>query len=196
MDHSWIYRNMLQSSSLIKFSDIRTELGVPSQAPFLLGAAIVGEYVALSCSVSRPDLINPGHTSEWYLYDHSEICAGACPTVNGVGASIEPCIGGTIDDHMGASVSLDGNVNIDTVFTVNVLYTSLGASCSGATNTISLSVTVSAGNSYGNLDACSSGAYFPSGANICSYCISACDNPNVSIGAVAGCGGEILCSPP
>ena len=72
---------MLQSSGLIKFSDIRTELGVASQAPFLLGAAISGEYAAIACSDPRPDLINPGSTSEWYSYDHSEICAGGCPTV-------------------------------------------------------------------------------------------------------------------
>ena len=185
---------MLQSSSLIKFSDIRTELGVASQAPFLLGAAIAGEYAPLTCSVPRPDLINPGHTSEWYSYDHSEICAGGCPTVTGASASMEPCTGGTINDYMGATVSLDDIVEIDSNFTVDVSYTSLGASCSGSTSTISLSVTVLAGSSWGSLSACS-GGYFPSGAEICSVCISSWDNPNVSIGAEVGCGGEALCSP-
>ena len=65
---------MLQSSGVIKFSDIRAELGVGAQAPFQIGEATGGEYVALSCSDPSPDLINPAKLSEWYSYDHSASC--------------------------------------------------------------------------------------------------------------------------
>lgn len=65
---------MLQSSGVIKFSDIRAELGVGAQAPFQIGEATAGEYVALSCSDPSPDLINPAKLSEWYSYDHSASC--------------------------------------------------------------------------------------------------------------------------
>lgn len=184
---------MLQSSGLIKFSEIRSELGIGGQAPFLIGSAIAGEYVALSCSVPRPDLINPGKSSEWYSYDHSASCAGECVTATGAFASMEPCIGGTTDDYMGVSVSLDGNVDVDTQFAIDVTYTSIGASCSGTTSTSTLYVTVLAGTDFGTLNACSGGLYIPGGAQICSACISATDNPNVSIGAVAGCSGAVLC---
>jgi hypothetical protein len=97
---------------------------------------------------------------------------------------MEPCIGGTIDDHMGAQVNLNGNVSVTTEFEVQVTYTSLGASCGSGTSTQFFYVTIEAGQGGSNFNACLNGAYFPSGAQICSACINTCDNPAVDISAV------------
>lgn len=105
---------------------------------------------------------------------------GACgegTTINVIGAygSMEPCIGGTIDDHMGASVSLDAPVSVDTNFNVEVYWTSRGAGCTNTT-TQSFTVLVAAGTNYGSINACSQGAYFASGADICSAAVTGHDN--------------------
>jgi hypothetical protein len=94
---------------------------------------------------------------------------------------MEPCIGGTTDDYMGASVTLNNPVTVDTNFDVTVWYKDLGNSCNfpnittGA-NGQSFTVTVLAGEANGSIDACSQGQYFPSGANICGACITGTDN--------------------
>jgi len=105
--------------------------------------------------------------------------------VTGVFGYMEPCIGGTIDDHMGAQVYLDGNVSVTTEFEVQVTYTSLGASCASGTSTQFFYLTVEAGQGGSNFNACTNGAYFPSGAQICSTCINTCDNPAVNFSAVS-----------
>jgi hypothetical protein len=63
---------MLPSSGLITMGDIRTELGVPSQAPFSLNTATDGGYGSINpASPNRPSGANPDSLSEWYGYDHN-----------------------------------------------------------------------------------------------------------------------------
>jgi hypothetical protein len=97
------------------------------------------------------------------------------------GGYMEPCVGGSIDDHMGANVNLTAPVTVDTNFDVTVYYKSIGNSCSypnittGA-NTQSFSVTVLAGQSSGSINACSNGLYISAGANVCGACVTSSDN--------------------
>ena len=97
---------------------------------------------------------------------------------------MEPCIGGTIDDHMGAQVNLNGNVSVDTEFGVDVEYVFPGNTCGVSNNTQSFTITIEAGEAGSNFDACDFGAFFSGGAVICSACITSCDNPAVDISAV------------
>jgi hypothetical protein len=129
-------------------------------------------------------------SNEWFQVNASGIviAIGTCPvaptpSVTNVGGYMEPCIGGTIDDHMGASVFLDENVDVDTEFTIDVFYVSMGASCSGTTNTQSFTVEIPAGQASSSFNACLNGVFFSSGATICGACITSCDNPNVDLGA-------------
>jgi hypothetical protein len=97
-------------------------------------------------------------------------------TVTSVGAGMEPCIGGTIDDYMGASISLSAPVTVDTTFNIDVYWTQRSNyNCNGA-YTQNLSIEVLAGQNYGNLDACTRGAYFSDGANICSTVVTGHNN--------------------
>jgi hypothetical protein len=113
--------------------------------------------------------------------------SGSGVTAVGVFGYMEPCIGGTIDDHMGASVYTDNEVSVDTEFEVQVSYTSPGASCGSGESTQFFYVTIPAGSTTSNFNACSNGAYFPAGANICSACINTCDNPLVFISSSVSC---------
>jgi hypothetical protein len=97
---------------------------------------------------------------------------------------MEPCIGGTIDDFMGAQVNLDGNVSVETNFGVDVQYVFPGNTCGAFNNTQSFTITIEAGQGGSNFNACNNGAYFSSGAVICGACITSCDNPAVNISAV------------
>lgn len=99
----------------------------------------------------------------------------------GASGSMEPCIGGTIDDYMGASVYLSGNVSVDTLFDVEVWYVPIGQSCSYPNITSGaysqyFQVFVAAGTNSGYVNACTNGYYFPSGANICGACVTGSDN--------------------
>lgn len=106
----------------------------------------------------------------------------ACNNVTAVFGYMEPCIGGTIDDHMGAAVQVQNNVSVDTTFEVYVYYQNPGGSCNPATNLSQyFQVTIPAGDSSSNFNACSFGAYFPSGAVVCDACIISCDNPSICI---------------
>lgn len=97
-------------------------------------------------------------------------------TVTGAYASMQPCIGGTIDDYMGASISLSAPVTVDTSFNIDVYWTQRSnVNCTGA-YTQSLTIEVLAGQQYGDLDACTRGAYFPDGANICSTVVTGHNN--------------------
>jgi len=103
-------------------------------------------------------------------------------TVTNAFGYMEPCIGGTIDDYMGATVILSSNVTTDTSFDVTVFYTSIGQGCNPATNySQNLYVTVPSGSNISNFNACNNGAYFPSGAQICGICINGVYNENVPI---------------
>jgi hypothetical protein len=109
-------------------------------------------------------------------------------TVTNVFGYMEPCIGGTIDDHMGASVMLNSAVSVDTSFNVDVTYVYPPMSCSsgGSTYTQSFTVEILQGQTSSSFNACSSGAYFQGGANICSACITYCSNPAVDLSTL-GC---------
>lgn len=117
------------------------------------------------------------------------IISGSCTisspsSVIGVYGSMEPCIGGTIDDHMGAFVSIDNPVNIDTDFNVTVYYYAPGGSCVSPSQQ-SFTVTIPSGSTSSNFNACSNGYYISTGATICSACITSCTNPNVNYSANA-----------
>jgi len=95
--------------------------------------------------------------------------------------SMEPCFGGSIDDHMGAHVVLSSTVSVDTNFLVQVSYVGIGNTCGVGESTQSFPVIVPAGSSSDNFQACVDGAYFPAGAVVCSACILSCDNPAVNL---------------
>jgi hypothetical protein len=99
----------------------------------------------------------------------------------GVGGYMQPCIGGTIDDYMGASVTLSGPVIVDTEVVVNVNYVFPGNSCGFGESTQAIYLTIPSGSTTDNFDACLNGIYFSGGATICSECIASCDNPSVDL---------------
>jgi hypothetical protein len=110
-------------------------------------------------------------------------------TVTSVSAGMQPCIGGTIDDYMGASVFLDTPVTIDTNITVVVYFQYGRQQCANnisANSATYFTVTILAGESYGAVDACTQGQYFSGGATVCGACAIDSDNPNINFGLV-GC---------
>lgn len=65
----------LPLSGIIRMSDIRNELGIPTQSPFSLNDARNGTYVPLnSCSPYLPPSTGEIRLSDWYGYDHSTPC--------------------------------------------------------------------------------------------------------------------------
>jgi len=65
----------LPSSGTLGMNQIRTELGIPGQAPFSLDTAENGGYVPINqCSPSKPNPSNPAKISEWYGYNHTAAC--------------------------------------------------------------------------------------------------------------------------
>ena len=128
--------------------------------------------------------IDPGDGTGTYAT--LEACETACsaptsPTVTGVGGYMQPCVGGTIDDYMGASVSVDSPVDADSTFEVSVKYVLPGNSCGVGESTQSIYPIILSGGTSSTFDACTNGAYFPSGAVICSACVVSCDNPSVNL---------------
>jgi hypothetical protein len=71
---------------------------------------------------------------------------------------MEPCVGGTIDDFMGAQVNLNGTVSVDTEFGVDVEYVLPGNTCGFGNSTQSFTITIEAGQAGSNFNACSNGA--------------------------------------
>lgn len=57
----------LPASGIIRFSDIRTELGIPNQSPFKLGEAERGTYASINYNSSLTNS-DPARISEWYNY--------------------------------------------------------------------------------------------------------------------------------
>jgi hypothetical protein len=120
---------------------------------------------------------------DYFLVDNGVIIAfGTCSefTVTAVNGYMEAC-GPSLDQYMGADVTLDTPVDVDTVFGVLVYYEFPGVDCGVGGSSQAINVTILAGQSSSNFDACASGTYFPSGATICSACIETCDNPSVNI---------------
>lgn len=65
----------LPSSGTITMNGIRTELAIPTQAPFSLNTAVQEGYVYLNdCSAAQPNPAPPQTLSEWYSYNHSAPC--------------------------------------------------------------------------------------------------------------------------
>ena len=101
--------------------------------------------------------------------------------VTGVNGYMEPCIGGTIDDHMGAAVFVATPVAVDTIFDVQVSYVFPGNTCGVGNSTQTFYIEILAGNTSSNFNACTNGYYVSSGAVICGACVISCDNPDVDI---------------
>jgi len=104
---------------------------------------------------------------------------------------MQPCVGGSIDDYMGAYLQLDSPVTVDTTFDITIYYQygNSGIFCNsilGRNNSTTFTVTVPAGEQNIYLDGCVNGQYFSSGAIICGGCVISSDNPNVNFG-LFGC---------
>jgi hypothetical protein len=100
---------------------------------------------------------------------------------------MEPCSGGAIDDYMGAVVSLDAVVDVDTEFVVEVFYVDAGGTCGGTQFSQTINVVIPDGDDISNFNACTEGVNFPAGAVICGACIVSSDNPNVIISPTFQC---------
>lgn len=129
------------------------------------------------------------------VYESCEVCltpsATTQQTVISVGAYMQPCVGGSIDDYMGAYLQLDSPVTVDTTFDITIYYQygNSGIFCDsilGRNNSTTFTVTVPAGEQNIYLDGCVNGQYFSSGAIICGGCVISSDNPNVNFG-LFGC---------
>jgi hypothetical protein len=98
-----------------------------------------------------------------------------------------PCFGGTNDDYMGISISVNNPVNQDTTFSVTVYYEEQPTLCPtnywNSNYQTSFSITILSGNTFATIDECSGGLQVVAGANICGTCIVSCDNPSVALGS-------------
>jgi hypothetical protein len=120
-------------------------------------------------------------------YQNCDSCQSDVATVLTVSAAAEPCIGGQGNEYMGVSVQLDSNVDIDTTFEVTV-YFRYSSSCSSRTNSESstnFSVTILAGESFGEVIPCQNGQFFSGGVYICDACIVSTNNLNINLGTSA-----------
>ena len=97
-------------------------------------------------------------------------------TVTNTYGYMQPCQGGTVDDHMGAGIMLDSAVSVDTLFFIDVQYAQDGVSCGINNLTQSLQVEVLSGQAQGEIDACQGGVYFSNGAMICSASVTGHNN--------------------
>lgn len=70
--------------------------------------------------------------------------------VTAFNAAMEPCIGGTLDDHLSGSIFLSEQVPVDTEFRIDVEYISgtLFGNCSGPKEITSIFLTVNSGESF------------------------------------------------
>ena len=112
-------------------------------------------------------------------------------TIVAIGGNMQSCVGGTIDDYMGAYVLLDSPVTVDTTVEVIVYYQYANSfiTCDSTlsnNNSVMFTVFIPSGETSGSVEACSNGSYFSMGANICGACANSSDNPNINFG-VYGC---------
>jgi hypothetical protein len=147
----------------------------------------LGVCAAVSYNCVEGTCTDPGDgTGTYATLESCEAACGGTPTVTGVGGYMQPCVGGTIDDYMGASVSVDSPVDADSTFEVSVKYVLPGNSCGVGESTQSIYPIILSGGTSSTFDACLSGAYISTGAVICSACVVSCDNPSVNI-STFGC---------
>ena len=112
-------------------------------------------------------------------------------TIVALGGNMEACIGGTINDYMGAYVILDSPVTMDTTIEITVYYQYANSyiSCDSTlsnNNSVMFSVFIPSGQTGGSVEACSQGSYFSTGAIICGACANSSDNPSINFGTF-GC---------
>jgi hypothetical protein len=113
--------------------------------------------------------------------DLDQSCVDEIDVVNVFGY-MEPCIGGTIDDYMGAAIYLSAPVTVDTTFDVEVKFAFPGALCNPSYfQSQYFQLVVPAGEQSSNFNACNNGAYFPGGATICSACVNSYYNNIVDV---------------
>lgn len=158
------------------------------------GVGTVLEFVSSTGNQTLVDCLDPATLEYGYptsnpatftINNYGVTCGGSPPPppsgdVISVGGYMQPCIGGTIDDFMGASVTINTTYESDSTFGVYVYWTSPGAGCASPSSQY-FEVTIPAGQYSSNFDACLNGAYFPSGADICGGCIISCDNPAIDL---------------
>ena len=104
------------------------------------------------------------------IYDSCEVCQNTEICVTNFGASMAPCIGGTLDDYMEGWVDLSAPTPIAATFRLVVGWLEgPNGNCNNVQNIQDLYVDIEAGESYGLLT-CDNGAPFisASGATICS----------------------------
>lgn len=122
-----------------------------------------------------------GTTSQATVIEETALNCGDCASgiqVLGVGGYMEPCVGGSLDDHMGATVYVSAPLPENTYFDVVVTYTDVNTSCPGYMQNF-FQVMIPAGDTISNFSACSQGYYLPQGAQICDACITFISpNPN------------------
>lgn len=126
--------------------------------------------------------------NDWFEVDANGVIVdfGICTppptiTVSSVNGFMQPCFGGTVDDYMGADVSLSANVAADTTFGVDVKYVIPPNTCGVGEMTQSFTVVVPNGSGASNFDPCVSGFFVSGGATICSACITSCDDPSIDL---------------
>ncbi len=172
----------------VKYWNVNTPGNIITVSPNPTSSPVVIPGVAAGCySGSVESACSGGVYSSAVSF--TNVCSpSATSSVTSAYGYMEPCIGGTIDDYMGAQVNLNAPVTVDTVFNVDVKYVFPPMTCGsgGSQFTQSFTIEILAGQSSSTFNACTSGAYFSGGANICSACITSCDNPAVNL-ATFGC---------
>jgi hypothetical protein len=113
--------------------------------------------------------------------DLDQSCVNEIDVINVFGY-MEPCIGGTIDDYMGAQIYLNAPVTVETTFDVEVKFAFPGAQCNPSIfQSQYFQLVVPAGEQSSNFIACQNGAYFSGGATICSACVNSYYNNTVDV---------------
>jgi hypothetical protein len=114
------------SPNLISMDLIRAELGLPTQAPFNINDARLGNYVPLnSCSTNKPPTSGAVSLASWYGYNHAATCSCAVTYTMNL-----PATGNWTNGEATTTIPIPlgsiGNVDITVSFTIYV-QSSLGA---------------------------------------------------------------------
>lgn len=122
--------------------------------------------------------IEPEPTATQMLYDYTFDCCNTGITVTGIYSSTSQCGAGDDTKIIVSSVTLSSPVTVDTIFTVEVVY-SINGSCTTSLGSATTDVTILAGETSGDSPECSGGAPgFPSEitAVICSSTVTGHNN--------------------